>query len=129
MCTTLRILLVDDDIDLCRVLGLFFKDKGHEIVYVHDRDQALDIFEQQEFDLILLDENLPNGSGLGVIEDLLKMNPHIPIIVLSGYYSRGMNDQALELGAIGCITKDIDVKEIIPRIESVLEKYRVTSFS
>lgn len=107
------LLLVDDDPTFCRVLGLALNRRGFAVVAAHGSAAAL---EQARIDLpeyAVVDLNLAGDSGLGLIPDLLALDPAIRIVVLTGYASIATAVEAIKLGAVNYLAKPADADQIL----------------
>lgn len=108
----LRVLLVEDNEDTNASLTWLFKRRGYHVRSAHDVRSALEIGRQEEFDILISDMGLPDGSGLQVIEGLLARNPEIYAIALSGF---GMDDdirKSREAGFKHHLVKPVDVNKL-----------------
>ena len=80
----IRILWTDDEIDLLRPHILFLEEKGYEVVTAQNGDEAVKLVEEENFDLIFLDENMPGMSGLETLSKIKAINPGIPVVIITG---------------------------------------------
>ena len=80
---THSILWADDEIDLLKPHILFLKNKGYGVVTVNNGRDALELAENQHFDLIILDENMPGLTGLETLSRIKQVKPHIPVIMIT----------------------------------------------
>ena len=77
-----HILWADDEIDLLKPHILFLKNKGYEIETVTNGRDALDMIQSQNFNLIILDENMPGISGLETLQQIKLLQPNVPVIMI-----------------------------------------------
>ena len=103
----MRILIVEDDRAVGTVLQDFLFELGHESELVLSAEGALDRFQQNRPDLILLDFRLPGMNGLGFLKEPQVRDSRIPVIVVSGVASEGQAQTCLRLGAIEFVAKPI----------------------
>ena len=118
-----RILVVDDEPDLIRVLEFGLKASGYEVEVASDGQEGLKKAREIKPDVILLDLMLPKLDGYKVCR-LLKFDDrfkHIPIIILSARTQEGDQTLALEMGANRFVTKPYDFAEILGYIETLLK--------
>lgn len=110
-----RMLIADDDEQLCDLLSRRLGRDGFFIESVHDGQSALDRVMTDHFDVLLLDHRMPNLSGMEVLKKLNQTDPTFPIVVLSGYGSDEFAVQALRAGASDYVTKSggIDFCQIV----------------
>jgi len=119
-----KILVAEDDSELCDVLSLLLEAKGY---VVHSAHEGIDVLEQAtklKPDLILLDWNMPFGKGSAVLEMLAekKLIPALPVIVLSGSTEPGMKELALSLGAQKVLRKPYENDELLAEIAMAIKK-------
>ena len=105
-----RILIVDDEPDLLRVTALILKNPGHEILTATTGQEAMDMIQDQEFDLILLDFYLPDISGFDICMQVKKDEKlkHTPVILFTAGDTSMVTEQVVLCGANGYITKPFD---------------------
>ena len=116
-----KILVVDDEINICELVGLYLQKEGFETTFANDGEEALQKFSQDEFDLVLLDIMLPKKDGWDVCREIRK-NSTVPIIMLSAKDEVFDKVLGLELGADDYVTKPFDSKELVARIKSVIRR-------
>lgn len=110
------ILVVDDDADICEVIGLALTDEGYEDVCVNSFDEALRQVQQQRPRLVLFDLVMPGRSG----EDLVKTcralpGPHMPMVAVSA--ASNVEDAATAIDADGYLTKPFEITELLALVE------------
>jgi len=111
-----RILVVEDDPVVAKVLEVALRQAGYEVRLARtflEGEKAL----QEPFDALLLDLNLPGGSGLDLLRQLAKGGKGPPVIVLSGLKQERTILEALSLGAWDYLTKPFSPKELVLRLE------------
>ncbi len=123
MVTKQKILIVDDDLNIAELISLYLTKECFETTIAADGEQALEIFETFEPDLILLDLMLPGIDGYEVCRELRKKS-QIPIIMLSAKGEVFDKVLGLELGADDYIIKPFDSKELVARVKAVLRRYK-----
>jgi two-component system, OmpR family, KDP operon response regulator KdpE len=119
-----KIMIVDDDADLCHALGLRLRANHYETLSTGDGYSALALAQKELPDLVLLDLGLPGfATGAAVLKHMRtfpSLAP-IPVIVLTGRDSRDYKEPMLELGAAGCFQKPVDNKELLDLISYCLQ--------
>lgn len=118
------ILLVEDDPIISTLLNDLLKDKDFNVTHVDDGDKVLDAVKETNFDLILLDENLPTMNGSEVLVHL-KANPNyatIPIIMLTSLDDTDFQATIINEGVDDYITKPFRMNLLLARINNVLRK-------
>ena len=116
-----RILIVDDDENICELLNLYLKKDGFDTLLAYNGMQAVEYSEKFNPDLILLDIMLPQLDGWQVCREIRKKSD-VPIIMLTAKGETFDKILGLELGADDYITKPFDTKEVIARIKAVLRR-------
>ncbi|HDX9635837.1 response regulator transcription factor [Bacillus cereus group sp. MYBK108-2] len=119
-----KILIVDDDIEIRKIISIYLRNEGYEIIDAPDAIEALDILRNTTIDLIILDIMLPKMDG---IEACLKIREQyqMPIIFLSAKDEDIDKIQGLMSGAEDYITKPFNPLELMARIKSQLRRYRI----
>lgn len=116
-----KILVVDDDINICELLRLYIEKEGYEVVIANDGGQAITKFKTEHPDLILLDIMLPVFDGWQVCREVRKTS-QCPIIMLTAKGEVFDKVLGLELGADDYVVKPFETKEIVARIKAVLRR-------
>ncbi len=116
-----KILIVDDDTNICELLRLYLEKDGFETVVANDGEQAVDYATRYTPDLILLDIMLPKLDGWQVCRQIRK-TLDTPIIMLTAKGETFDKILGLELGADDYVTKPFDTKEVIARVKAVLRR-------
>ncbi len=116
-----RILLVDDEQPIQTLLSYPLRKDGYEVVQATDGQQALERFDEQPFDLVILDLMLPRLDGLEVCRRL-RTRSSVPIIMLTAKSEEIDKVVGLELGADDYITKPFSVREFSSRIKAALRR-------
>jgi two-component system alkaline phosphatase synthesis response regulator PhoP len=119
-----KILIVEDDKDIIKMLEYNLKKEGFRVIAAHDGEDALDLALRQSPDLILLDLMLPGIDGLEVCKTLKNESKTgtIPIIMLTAKSQESDKVVGLEMGADDYITKPFSPRELIARIKAVLRR-------
>jgi two-component system, OmpR family, alkaline phosphatase synthesis response regulator PhoP len=116
------ILIVEDDEAIAAGLALNLKLAGHQTTLARDGDEALARVDAHDFDLVLLDINLPRRNGLEVLQALRDSDNLVPVIVVSARDAESDKVAALRLGADDYVTKPFALAELLARIEAVLRR-------
>jgi DNA-binding response OmpR family regulator len=116
-----RILLVDDEQPIQTLLSYPLRKDGYEVVQATDGEQALERFDEQAFDLVVLDLMLPKVDGLEVCRRL-RSRSSVPIIMLTAKSEEIDKVVGLELGADDYITKPFSLREFSSRIKAALRR-------
>jgi DNA-binding response OmpR family regulator len=118
---TPRILLVDDEQSLQKLLAYPLRQEGYEVVSAMNGQEALDSFRDEAFDLVVLDVMLPKVDGFEVCRQL-RAKSSVPIIMLTAKDEEFDKVLGLELGADDYITKPFSVREFRSRVKAVLRR-------
>ena len=116
-----KILVVDDDINICELLRLYIEKEGYEVVIANDGGQAVTKFKTEKPDLVMLDIMLPILDGWQVCREIRKTS-QCPIIMLTAKGEVFDKVLGLELGADDYVVKPFETKEIVARIKAVLRR-------
>ncbi len=116
-----KILIVDDDINICELLRLYLEKEGYSAEVVTDGLKAVDAFNSTNPDLVLLDIMLPGLDGWQICREIRK-TAQTPIIMLTAKGELFDKVLGLELGADDYITKPFETKEVVARIKAVLRR-------
>lgn len=116
-----KILIVDDDINICELLRLYLEKDGFATIVANDGEQALHLAQVNNPDLILLDIMMPVLDGWQVCREIRKTS-NVPIIMLTAKGETFDKVLGLELGADDYVTKPFDSKEVVARIKAVLRR-------
>ena len=114
------ILWADDEIDLLRPHILFLQNKGFEIVTVTNGRDALDAITQQNFDLIILDENMPGISGLEALQEIKIQQPNVPVIMITKSEEENIMNQAIGSEIADYLIKPVNPMQILLSIKKNL---------
>ncbi len=116
-----KILVVDDDKNICELLRLYLEKEGYTAIFAHDGKMALEQFHAQQPDFILLDIMLPYLNGWQVCSEIRKESS-VPIVMLTAKGETADTITGLELGADDYVTKPFDPKEVLARIKAILRR-------
>jgi DNA-binding response OmpR family regulator len=116
-----RILLVDDEQSIQTLLSYPLRKEGYDVIQATDGRQALDRFDEQQFDLVVLDLMLPKLDGLEVCRQLRRRSA-VPIIMLTAKSEEIDKVVGLELGADDYITKPFSLREFSSRVKAALRR-------
>lgn len=118
----MRILLVEDDIDLCKSLAFQIRKEGFEVDMCHDGEDALHFIQEQAHDLILLDRMLPIMDGNQVLKKMRKQNISTPVIFVTALGELHDRIGGLDCGADDYIVKPFDFEELMARIRCIFRR-------
>ncbi len=116
-----KVLIVDDEASIRRILETRFKMLGYDIATAADGDEALDIFNKFSPDIVILDIMMPKMDGYGVTKEIRKQN-EVPIIILTALGDVAERITGLELGADDYVVKPFSPKELEARVKAILKR-------
>jgi len=122
------ILVIDDDVRLCRLIAEFFSDSGYEIEAAHTGPSGLARALDEKHDLILLDIMLPGLDGFEILTQLRRRS-NVPVIMLTARGAREDCVRGLQSGADDYLGKPFGPEELAARIEAVLRRSRIVQSS
>ncbi len=120
-----KILIVEDEQSLLKLLELNFKSSGYEVYKSINGEEAYDTATREKPDLILLDILLPGESGLNVLERLKKNDKtkDIPVVMLTNFNEPERIEQAMQKGAVDYLVKSSnDPSTVLDKVRKILEK-------
>lgn len=118
----MRILVVEDEVDLAAVIEAMLQLQHYSVEVVHDGDDALYYIEQTHYDAMILDVMLPGKNGFEVAQTLRQKGIDIPILMLTAKSQLEDKLHGLELGADDYLTKPFEGAELIARVKSLLRR-------
>jgi DNA-binding response OmpR family regulator len=118
---TAKILVADDEQNITKLLRLYLRQEGYEVVVARDGREALDRFSIEQPDLLLLDLMMPELSGLQVCTEIRKTSD-VPVIMLTARAEDVDKIVGLEMGADDYITKPFNPRELVARVKAVLRR-------
>lgn len=118
-----RILVVDDEVQIVRVLRGYLENAGFTVMTAHDGEEALRMARQENPDLMVLDLMLPGIDGMDVCR-LLRKESDVPIIMLTARVEETDRIVGLELGADDYVAKPFSPREIVARVRAILRRAR-----
>lgn len=116
-----KILIIDDNIDICQLLERFFKKKGHDTKFFTSEVNALDYLKTNECDLVFCDFRLPKMDGKEVLEKIKQIDSSIQVVIITGYSDVKTAVDVIKLGAFDYVTKPLFPDEILITMEKALK--------
>ena len=124
----MKILVADDDKNICELIGLYLQKDGYEPIFAYDGAEAVEKFKEVQPSLVVLDIMLPKLDGYGVCREIRQISK-IPIIMLTARGETFDKVLGLEMGADDYMVKPFDGKELVARIKAVMRRYEPTAVS
>src|SRR6266852_8363730 len=115
------ILVVDDEAPMRKLLSSNLKASGYAVHTAADGTEAMKLIEEQTFDLLLLDINMPGPNGIQVLQ-AVRRGMELPVLILSGRGRERDKVEALDLGADDYLTKPFGVAELLARVKALLRR-------
>ncbi len=117
-----KILLVEDDQEITGLLNLHFDSNLYKLTFSFNGKDALEKISDEDYDLIILDINLPQHNGLEICKKVRKDNLHTPLMMLTCRSEESDKVLALELGADDYVTKPFGILEFMARVKALLRR-------
>lgn len=119
------ILIVDDNPKICRLLEVFLKMEGFDVLLADDGLKAIPLLESHIVDLIIADIMMPNLDGYELIKELRENQNQIPVLIVTAKSTFADKKQGFDLGADDYMTKPIDLEEMLLRIKALLRRSKI----
>jgi DNA-binding NtrC family response regulator len=117
-----NILVVDDDTELRKVLSSILSEEGYSVKTVENGKQAIEVSEKKRFDLALIDIKLPDMNGTELLHRLKEKQPHIVMIIITGFPTIQNAMGAVNEGADGYILKPFEIRKLLEAVRKHLNK-------
>lgn len=108
-----RILIIDDDMDMCQLLSRFLQRKGFETITASNGNKGIAAFKEGKFDLVLCDFRLGDKDGMDVLKEIKQINHSVQVIIITGYSDIKMAVEVIRQGAFDYITKPLVPDEVL----------------
>ncbi|HYJ78217.1 MAG TPA: response regulator [Longimicrobiaceae bacterium] len=116
-----RLLWVDDEIDLLRPHLLFMQGRGYHVDAVSNGDDALELLRLSPYDLVLLDEQMPGRSGMAVFDELRKLDPRVPVVMVTKSEEDGTLTEAIGRRVADYLVKPTSPRQVLSVVTRLLE--------
>ena len=123
----IKILWADDEIDLLKPHIIFLEDKGYEVTTTTSGAEALDLVEEQRFDLVFLDENMPGISGLETLSRIKSKHSALPVVMITKSEEEFIMEEAIGSKISDYLIKPVNPKQILLTIKKNLDTSRLVS--
>lgn len=117
-----KILVIDDDVDMCLLLKRFLTKNSYEVALAHNGRKALEELDNNAPDLVLCDFRLDDMDGKELLINIKERYPHVPVIIVTGYSDIKVAVEVMKLGAYDYVTKPLFPDEILLSIKTALQK-------
>ena len=115
----LRILVVDDDADAADSLAELFELEGHEVTVAYCGDEAVQSYQNTDFDVAFMDIMMPGMNGVESFFEIRKLKPDARVYMMTGYSVEQLVQQAVDNGAMGVLGKPIEPKQVLAMLDEV----------
>lgn len=115
----LKVLVVDDNIDLCRNIADILELKGYEVACVYDGTQAIDEYLKRSFDMVIMDVKMPGINGLEALKVLKQINPYVIVILITAFADDMLFKEDIESSSYTVFRKPVDVDKLINLLERI----------
>jgi len=117
-----RIMIIEDDEEMRSLLKDFFEEEGFETDSVSNGVDALRMFSEDHFDLVITDIRMPGLTGLDILPRIRRLKPETPIIVMTAYGSEDVRRRAFERGATTYLEKPIQMSKLRTVIREMVSR-------
>lgn len=115
-----NILVIDDSLTMRQLIKMVLTTYGHTITEAANGEEGVDFFHKNKYDLVVTDINMPRMNGIGVIQEIRKVNATIPIIVVTTESEEIMRKQGFAAGANGWVIKPFKPPQFAEIIKKIL---------
>ena len=115
-----KILIVDDEVDICEMMSFTFDSHGFETMVAHDAAEAFELVKSGDPDIVVSDIRMPKGGGMKLLQDIKEYNKEKPKVFLITGYSDNTFEEALASGAEDVLAKPIKLQELVDRVTSAI---------
>jgi CheY-like chemotaxis protein len=120
-----RILWVDDEIEQLQAHIIFLREKGFELTPVSSGDDAITEVGKSDFDLVLLDEQMPGRDGLSTLEEIKELRPNLPVVMVTKSEEEDLMEQAIGRKISDYLTKPVNPSQVLLVIKRLLDTRRI----
>jgi DNA-binding response OmpR family regulator len=117
-----RLLLIEDDIAIRRIIATSFQSAGFEVTEADTGTRGIELLHESPLDLAIIDLRLPDMSGIDVVRTI-RPTIDIPLVILTAYSNTAEIVEALTAGADDFLSKPIDLQELLARAQALLRRY------
>jgi len=119
---TVLILVVDDRLEDRETFKDILVSKGYKVTTARDGYEAIELVKKGNFDIIFIDVKMPGIDGVKTFEEVHKIRPNIPVIMVTGYSVEELVKDAIDKGAYACIYKPLDMDKVLKIVEGVKKR-------
>lgn len=120
-----NILVVDDDSNLLEVIRMRLESVKYDVVTAQNEEDTINLIKEHEIDLSVIDLQLEKTDGISLMEHLHRINPDVPVVILTAYGTIESAVEAMRRGAYSYLTKPFDHRELLLQIDQAMEKRKL----
>ncbi|MBT7789170.1 MAG: response regulator [Calditrichaeota bacterium] len=114
----IRILVIDDEVDVCEMLIHFFTSSGYTAKYANDGEAALEKMQSFSPHFVFLDVMMPGMSGMEVLRGIREIDKTAQVVMISGMHDLGVAKEAMKLGAVDYMPKPIQLDVVLEYLQT-----------
>ena len=115
------ILIVDDNISLCKTMSFVLGRKGYDVATANDGPEAIERVKQRPFEMVFMDIKMPLMDGVQTYQRIKEIRPEAVVVMMTAYAVEEMVQEALEKGAYGIIYKPVDIEKAVALVQEAKE--------
>lgn len=119
-----KILIIDDDNDICLLLNKFLTKNNYEVDYVNTGEEGIRLLKKKTFDLVISDYRLPDEDGISILRKIKIINPDTAVVIITGYSDVRIAVQTLKHGAYDYVTKPLYPDEILVTVKEAIKQQK-----
>ncbi len=123
----IKLMIVDDEVEICDFVKNFFKERNFEVFTAHNGEEALDIIEAQNPDIVLLDIRMPVMDGMQMLKELHRRSKNSKVIMVTAMESPEKESEARSYGAVEYIAKPLSLERLEQSVFEVAEGIETSS--
>jgi DNA-binding NtrC family response regulator len=108
-----RVLIVDDNENLARILTSILNIKGYQAQAIYRGSKALEEIDRHHWDCVISDIKMPDIDGVQLCKIIKASHPDLPVVLMTAYSSTGVVDEGLREGALACLSKPCDIDQVL----------------
>jgi DNA-binding response OmpR family regulator len=124
-----KILVVDDDKDLCDLISDIISEEGYSVQKAYDANTAISKIIKEKIDVLIIDNKLAGASGINVIEQSKFLNPGLKTIMISAFGNTNTKLRARDLGVYDFLDKPFDIKHLTNRVSELIFDVKQINYS
>jgi len=122
----LRLLIVDDEVDICDFVQNFFKERNFEVFVAYDGKEAIDVVRSKKPEIVLLDIKMPLMDGMEALKEIKKIDSAVKVIMVTAIDDEEKAVEAKQHGAVEYITKPLLLEQLERTVYTVAEQIKMT---